>query len=153
MINRSVAGSNSHKSLLKKIWWKITKYFVKSVDITSPSTQIMAKNSPVPQQTDRGTTRAISAFRSHRRATQTKAVTMQIRRSTNAPTNKPLTSSIWAISRSLKNSRGCPSTVVGTCKSSRLPRRYAIISVVTSNRSSISIWTSSVTLYFEYSRS
>ena len=54
LINISVAGSRIHKSLLKKILWKTTKYLEKSVDIIPPTTRARAKNTPVPIQRENG---------------------------------------------------------------------------------------------------
>ena len=39
LIRRSVRASRIQRSLSKKIWWKIIKYFVKSVDITAAKVQ------------------------------------------------------------------------------------------------------------------
>ena len=44
LISISVDGSRIHRSLLKNIWWKRIKYFVKFVDIIAASAAIDAKN-------------------------------------------------------------------------------------------------------------
>ena len=62
LMSMSVAGSRIHRSLLKKIWWNMMKYLVKSVDMMSPRTVINAKNSPVPMHREGGRTRPILAL-------------------------------------------------------------------------------------------
>ena len=47
-IKLSVAGSSIHKSLLKKIWWNIIKYFSKSPAIRNTKTEVMARVIKVP---------------------------------------------------------------------------------------------------------
>ena len=54
LISISVDGSRIHRSLLKKIWWNIIKYFVKSVEMMAARAAIRPKNSPVPRQTEGG---------------------------------------------------------------------------------------------------
>ena len=47
-IKLSVAGSSIHKSLLKKIWWKIIKYFSKSPAIRNTKTAVITRVNKVP---------------------------------------------------------------------------------------------------------
>ena len=75
---------------------------------------LVITNSAAPAQIIFGSTRRISAFRTSSNATQITISPILMRRRASPPRNNPLTSSIWAISRSLKNSLGCPFTMVGT---------------------------------------
>ena len=145
LINKSVLGSKIHRSLLKNILWKTTKYFEKSEDTTIAISTDTAKNNVVPIQTIRGKTCPIFTLISKNKRITIIISSIQPWRMARAPKNSPLTSSMWEISRSLKNSLACPFTIAGTWRSSRFPRRYAIISRVTSRRSSISMPTTSVT--------
>ena len=132
LIRRSVAGSRIHRSLSKKILWKIIKYFVKSVDIRRASPAVKTIKMPVPVQMALGRIRFTSAFTRNISARQRNAAAMQAVLRCGAPINRFLTSSIWAISRSLKKGRVCPSTGTEMFRSSRpSPLRYIIISSVT----------------------
>lgn len=102
LISISVDGSRIHRSLLKNIWWKRIKYFVKFVDIIAASAAIDAKNSPVPIQREEGRSVRRSAFEKTINSRAIMQTATQILRSTMAFKNSPWTSSIWAISRSLK---------------------------------------------------
>ena len=84
------------------------KYFVKLVDIIAASAAITAKNSPVPIQREEGSNVRRSAFERIINKSITTQTTRQIRRRAMAFKNSPCTSSMWAISRSLKNSRVSP---------------------------------------------
>lgn len=77
LIKRSVAGSRIHRSLSKKILWKITKYFVKSVDITAARTAVSMKKIPVPAQRARGRTKRRLAFDRIRKIMQRAAAARQ----------------------------------------------------------------------------
>ncbi len=48
--------------IIKNIWWKRIKYFVKFVDIIAASAAIDAKNSPVPIQREEGRSVRRSSF-------------------------------------------------------------------------------------------
>ena len=145
LISRSVRGSSCQRSLVKKILWKIIKYFVKSVEMIPASRAVTPRNKTVPAQSIRGSRCFNGTFKSASSATDAAARNRQRRRSASPPRKRLRTSAICAFSLALKNSRGIPSTTVSMFRSSRLPRRYAIISSVTESRSSISIWTSSAT--------
>ncbi len=105
LMSISVEGSSIHKSFLKNIWWNIIKYLVKSVEIMSAVAADRKKKIPVPAHTARGKVLLKLVF-NKRRTIRHKAMTMrQPDRMDRAPKNSPRTSSIWAISRALKNSR------------------------------------------------
>ena len=68
-MSMSVDGSRIHRSLVKKIWWNMMKYFEKSVEMMAARIAVMPKNRPVPRQTDFGNTRLKSAFSRNRMMT------------------------------------------------------------------------------------
>ena len=111
LMSMSVAGSRIHRSLLKKIWWNMMKYLVKSVDMMSPRAVISAKNSPVPMHREGGRTRPILALVAAMRMRRPAPRTRHILRMDRAFRKRTCTSSIWAISRSLKNSLCSPPMV------------------------------------------
>lgn len=113
-INKSVLGSKSHKLFLKKILWKTIKYFVKFVDIIAVSNAAMAKNKPVPMHRMRGKKVFIFVFSKERIRIHKIPMKTHVFRNAMAARKSPFTSSMWAISFSLKNSRSMPFTFVRT---------------------------------------
>lgn len=123
LMSMSVEGSKIHRSLLKKMWWNITKYFVKLVDIIRARAAMVPKKRPVPTHREGQRTCFILAFVKTMKSSRAVASPRQIRRKAMAFRNRIWTSSMWAISRALKNSRCSPPMVVVTWRSSRSPLR------------------------------
>ena len=94
LISKSVRGSKSQRSLLKNIWWKMTKYFVKFVDIRAARAASIANKNIVPPQIVRGSTCHKSALIVTRRRIVTAITMTQQRRIAMAARKRPRTSSM-----------------------------------------------------------
>ena len=80
LMSISVAGSRIHRSLVKNIWWNMTKYLEKSVEIIRARAVISPKNRPHPIHRDEGRVCLIRPLAAAIKISNKAAAARQIRR-------------------------------------------------------------------------